>query len=205
MPHTIFLFDVKSIKQVFPAFGALLLETFPDQLLRSGAFTARAIGRVGKAKEAMTKPLATCVITGMDMSHAPRSWNHAHIRLLTSSTLPSAGSQCGRLCRVGENSNQGDNRIGGNNRPCHCPSRGQATRWLWESLKDDETAAKELRNCIWRWCGNHAHYEQDWCNQVEELRQSIRPIIGKQWNKVTSFLSMVCGFCRAVESQRRRS
>ena len=71
--------------------------------------------------------------------------------------------------------------------PVTAPSRGQATRWLWESLKDDETAAKELRNCIWRWCVETMHITRKRTrrNQVEELRESIRPIIGKQCTKET--------------------
>lgn len=48
MPLTVFLFDKMTIGKVLPSFGAILLESFPDEIIKSDQFHARAIGRVGK-------------------------------------------------------------------------------------------------------------------------------------------------------------
>ena len=53
--HTVFLFSQSSAKQALPAFGRLLLDTFPDRVLRGDEFVARAIGRVGESEKEVDK------------------------------------------------------------------------------------------------------------------------------------------------------
>jgi hypothetical protein len=49
MPHTIFCFGADSIHRVLPAFGRLMLDVFPDQVIGYDRFSAKAIARVGQS------------------------------------------------------------------------------------------------------------------------------------------------------------
>lgn len=53
-PHTIFLFDDKTITNVLDAYGNLILSMFPTDLLRKGLFTA--VGQVHRSNDDTNRP-----------------------------------------------------------------------------------------------------------------------------------------------------
>ena len=185
MPHTILLFETSSIKRVFPAFGELLLGTFPDTVLHSKAFLARAIGRVGKPKE-----------DGADAVHDLADyWEGYEPRVAKLEPCPQTladfihlaqrhrakGVDCGESVKTALN---GIIELIEAIIPAMAPGGGQANRWFWESVKNDVGAMQVLRDRIWRWCVEATCIrESTWRSQVEELKRGINPITGGRWTE----------------------
>lgn len=185
MAHTIFLFGAKSAKQILPTFGAFLLQTLPDKVIRSDAFLARAIGRVGKAKEG----------GGDAPRHLGDYWEGYEPRAAKLEPRPHTLADYIHLAQRRRANSvdcaesvktaiKGIIELVETIAPATAPSGGHAARWLRESLENDETAAREFRSCLWQWCVEVVLIaERHWPTQVEGLRKVIRPIVGEQWSK----------------------
>ncbi len=183
LPHTIFLFAAGSVEQVLASFGSLLLESFPDNVLHSDAFVARAIGRVGKP--------------GEDDSKCPRHlgdyWEGYEPRAARLDPRPerladyvhlaqrgrSALADCAYAVKTVEKGLVELIEILG---PDEAPPSRQGVRWLSEAIKDDQEALGFLRRLMWGWCIEIAPPgESEWVGQVESLKRVLRPITGNDW------------------------
>jgi len=186
MPHTIFLFAPNSAQQVLPAFGSLLLQTFPDEVLRCEAFLARAIGRVGRSeasgeqvprhlgdyweayepRAAKLDPRPEFLV---DYVHLAQRRGVATVDRAESIKMVVKG--IGELIWIV--------------RPGALPRGGPSTRWLWDSLRTDQASAVLLRRLLWEWCIEGAPVnEQGWTDKVADLRRALGPIIETMWNAV---------------------
>jgi len=193
MPHTIFLFAPNSIQQVLPAFGSLLLQTFPDDVLQSDAFVARAIGRVGRP-EAPEKSIPRNLRdywTAYEPQAAKSDPRPEHLaeyiclaqrrRVGSVDCADSVRTVAKGICELIEIA-----------RPGTLPRRGPATRWLLsEAVCKDEPSAVSLHRLLWKWCIQAAPVvEQGWIGQIAELRLALSSIIGLPWNSAAE------DFCR---------
>lgn len=184
MPHTIFLFAPNSAQQVLPAFGGLLLEAFPDEVLRCEAFLARAIGRVGKpdADEAKVP------------KHLGNYWAAYEPRAAKLDSRPEyladyvhfaqrrrvATVDCAESVKMVV---KGISELIGIVRPAAIPRGGPTARWLWQALQIDESSVVSLRRLLWDLCIESTPIvEQNWTDKIEELRCALGPIIGTEWN-----------------------
>ncbi len=184
MQHTIFLFAADSANRVLPAFGKLLLETFPDEVLRSEAFVARAIGRVGKSDtdgsklprhlgdywvdyEPRSAKLEVRPSKLADYVHLAQRKRVNAIDCAESVKIAFKGI-CGLVDVIA---------------PDTVSAGGQSIRWLWDALGVNEAAASILRNLVWDWCIDLVTIsERDWANQIARVRSALRPVIAEQWN-----------------------
>jgi hypothetical protein len=185
MPHTIFLFAPKSAQQVLPAFGCLLVQTFPDEVLRCEAFSARAIGRVGKPdadEEKVPKHLGD-YWAAYEPRAAKLEPRPEHLvdyvrlaqrrRVATIDCADSISMVIRGICEL-----IGTVRAG------PIPRGGRTARWLWEALRVDESSVVSLRRLLWEWCIESTPIvEQGWTDKVEELRRALDPVIGAEWNQ----------------------
>lgn len=200
MPHTIFLFALDSTHRVLPAFGGLLLDAFPDEALRSAAFRARAIGRVGKPDA-----------TGANIpKHLGDYWNAYRPRAARLDSRPQRLAeyvhlaQCRRVASVDcsepiKIATKGISELISITRPSIVRPRGQAVRWLSEALRMDPPSVVALNRLLWVWCIETVPIvEQSWMAAVAELRRALNPIIGSEWNDVAE------DFCRWSAEYARR-
>lgn len=184
MPHAIFLFVPNSAQQVLPAFGSLLLQTFPDEVLRSEAFLARAIGRVGRSEASDEK--VPRHLGDYWESYEPRAAkleprpehlvDYVHLaqrrRVATVDCADSIKMVVKGICE-----------LIGIIRPGAIPRRGHTARWLWEALRKDKTSDVSLRRLLWEWCIEATPIvEGRWTENVTELRCALAPMIGTEWN-----------------------
>lgn len=184
MPHTIFLFAPNSTQQVLPAFGGLLLQTFPDEVLRCEAFLARAIGRVGRSEAPENKvprhlgdyweayePRAKLVPRPQHLA------DYVHIaQRRTAATVDCAESV--------EMVVKGICELTGIVRPAAIQRSRRTARWLWEGLRIDESSSVSLRRLLWEWCIESTPIvEPSWSDRVAGLRRALAPIIGTEWNQ----------------------
>jgi hypothetical protein len=184
MPHTIFLFAPNSARQVLPAFGNLLRQTFPDDVIRCGAFLARAIGRAGRSKAPDEKvprhlgdywegyePRATRLQPRpqhlADYLHVAQHRRTATVDCATSVEMVAKGI-CELVAIV---------------RPAATPRGGGTARWLREVLRKDEPSALLLGSLLWEWCIEATPIvEERWTDKVVELRHALGPILASEWN-----------------------
>lgn len=185
IPHTIFAFSPRLTDQVLPAFGRLLLEVFPDEVIRNNSFLARAIGHVGKPGG-----------TGANVpKHLGDYWAHYEPRATKLNPKPqlladyvhlanrtrSAAGDCAESVRLLV---KGVVELVALVHPESVPRGGQRTRWLWQSLAPDGTCLGLLRRLLWDWCIEPRSFsEHDWTNEVATLRQALMPINGTTWNR----------------------
>ena len=184
MPHTIFLFVPSSARQVLPAFGSLLLQTFPDEVLRSEPFLARAIGRVGRSQAPDKKvprhfgdyweayePLAA------KLEPRPEHLaDYVHLaqrrRVVTVDCAESIKMVVKGVCE-----------LIGMVQPGAIPRGGHTARWLWDALRKDKTSDVSLRGLLWEWCIEATPVVEGlWTDKVTELRCALGPMIGTNWN-----------------------
>ncbi len=184
MPHTIFLFKTRSAGEVLPAFGELLLRTFPDSVICSSAFLARAIGRVGQSQ--------------VEDDNVPRHLGH-----YWSAYEPQAAKlepRPGRLAdyvhlaqrsRIRQNDCAEAVRLAAKGvielARAVCPTAEfgdrRPARSLREAIAEDTTATKLAGNLIWRWCVETVPItERVWSRQIARVRRALRPVVGDQWN-----------------------
>ncbi len=184
MPHTVFLFATNSAQQVLPAFGGLLLQIFTDDMLRSEAFLARAIGRVGRTETAGERvPRHLGDYWGNYKPRAakldPRPQHLAdylHIaqrrRLAVPDCAQSVEIALKGICELIEMV-----------RPTAFQRGEQKTRKLWEALSAKESSIVSLRGLLWEWCLEVTPItERPWIDKVTDLRHALSPIIGIAWN-----------------------
>jgi len=184
MPHTIFLFAPNSAQQVLPAFGSLLLQTFPDEVLRCEAFLARAIGRVGRCEASDNK--VPRHLGDYWEAYEPRAAkldprpqhlaDYVHFaqrrRVATVDCAESVKMVVKGICE-----------LIGIVRPAAIPRGGQTARRLWEALRIDESSVVSLRRLLWEWCIESTPIvEASWTDKVAELRRALAPIIGMESN-----------------------
>ncbi len=184
MPHTIFLFAPNSTQQVLPAFGGLLLNVFPDEVLRCETFLARAIGRVGRSEASDEK--VPRHLGDYWEAYEPRAAkldprpqhlaDYVHFaqrrRVATVDCAESVKMVVKGICE-----------LIGIVRPAAIPRGGQTARWLWEALRIDESSVVSLRRLLWEWCIESTPVvERSWTDKVAELSRALNPIIGTEWN-----------------------
>lgn len=185
IPHTIFLFATNSAQQVLPAFGSLLIRTFPDEVLRCDAFVARAIGRVAKpdADEAkVPKHLGDywAAYEPRTAKFEPRP-EHLVDYVHLAQRRKAATIDCAASVKMVI---KGICELIGTVRPGAIPQGGQTVRWLFELLRIDESCVVLLRRLLWGWCIDSTPIvEQSWTDKIEELRRALDPIIGTGWNQ----------------------
>lgn len=193
MLHTIFLFGTDSTRRVLPEFGSLLLQTFPDGVLQSDAFIARAIGRVGRSKapeRSVPRDLHD-YWTAYEPQAAKPDPRPEHLaeyiclaqrgRVGIVDCAESIRTVAKGICELIEIA-----------RPGALPCCGPTTRWLLsEALRKDESSIASLRRLLWEWCIQTTPVvEQGWIDKTAELRLALGPIIGTQWNSAAE------EFCR---------
>lgn len=184
MPHTIFLFVPSSARQVLPAFGSLLLQTFPDEVLRSEPFLARAIGRVGRSKASDQKVPRHCgdyweSYEPLAAKLEPRQEqlaDYVHLaqrrRVTTVDCAESIKMVVKGVCE-----------LIGMVQPGAIPRGGHTARWLRDALRKDKTSDVSFRGLLWEWCIEATPIVDGcWAEKVTELRCTLGPIIGTQWN-----------------------
>ena len=184
MPHTIFLFAPNSTQQVLPAFGSLLLQTFPDEVLHCDAFLARGIGRAGRS-EAPDKEVPRHLGDYWE-AYEPRAakleprpqYLADYVHLAQRRRL--ATVDCAESVKMVV---KGISDLIGIVRPTAIPRGGQMARWLWEVLRVDESSVVSLRRLLWEWCIESTPIvEQSWTDMVARLRCALGPIIGTDSN-----------------------
>ena len=184
MPHTIFLFAPNSAQQLLPAFGSLLLQTFPDEVLRCDAFLARAIGRVGRSEASDEKV----------PRHLGDYWETYEPRAAKLDPRPQhlvdyvnlaqrrrvATVDCAESIKMVV---KGICELVGIVQPGAIPRGVQTARWLLEAIRADESSFVSLRRLLWEWCIEATPVvEERWTDKVTELRRALGPMIGTEWN-----------------------
>ncbi|MFH1220506.1 MAG: UvrD-helicase domain-containing protein [Candidatus Eisenbacteria bacterium] len=184
MPHTIFLFAPNSAQQVLPAFGSLLLQTFPDEVLRCDAFLARAIARVGRSEASDEK--VPRHLGDYWTAYEPRVAkleprpehlvDYVHLaqrrRVATVDCAESIRMVVKGICELIEIV-----------QPAAIPRGGHAARWLWEAHQKDESSVVSLRRLLWEWCIETTPIvEERWTDKVTELRCALSQMIGRDCN-----------------------
>lgn len=184
MPHTIFLFAPDSAQRVLAAFGSLLLQTFPDEILRSQAFLARAVGRVTRSDQPNERI----------PRHLSDYWEAFEPRAVKLDARPQYLADCVHLAQRRRVVTvdcaepvkvvvKGICDLIGTVRPAAIQRGGQTGRWLWEALRTDEASIISLRRLLWEWCIESTPIvEQSWPGKVVELRCALRPVIGTEWS-----------------------
>jgi len=190
--HTIFLFTTETIHRVLPAFGELLLETFPDRVLHSDGFLARAIGRVGVSQQEEDKiprhlgDYWTGYQARMSKLEPRMDELIAYVRLAQS--LRKSTGECNESFRL---IMRGISELIRVVKPQAIPRRVRTSRWIMEELKSDAVAIKSLRMLLWDWLVEaRPLVEGDWPNAVATLRSALTPILSEEWNEAAG------EFCR---------
>ncbi len=185
--HTIFLFSQGAEDRVLPEFAKLLLDTFPDEILRSNGFVARAIGRVGvsqSSEDNIPRDLSD-YWSGYDARMAklePRPDKLiAYIRL--AQHLRVITDECHGAFKL---VTRGISELIRLVRPEAIPRRVSTSRWFMEELKSDTVAIKSLRKLLWDWIveARRPLVERDWPKAVSVLRSALTPILNNEWNDV---------------------
>lgn len=190
--HTIFLFSTETIHRVLPAFGKLLLETFPDEVLRGDGFLARVIGRVCVSPQGENKiPRHLGDYWGGYEAHVakfePRLDELVVYVRLAQHVRKSAG-ECNESFRL---IMRGISELIRVARPEAIPRRVRTSRWIVEELKNAAEAIKSLRRLLWDWLVEaRPLVEGDWPNAVATLRSALTPILSGEWNETAG------EFCR---------
>lgn len=182
--HTIFLFSTETIERVFPAFGKLLLETFPDAVLRADGFLARAIGRVGvsqQGEDRIPRHLSD-YWSGYEARMAkfePRPGELiAYVRV--AQHLRMSAGECNEPFRLVM---RGINELIRLVRPEAIPRRVHTSRWIMEELKSDTEMIQSLRRFLWAWLvETRPPVEDYWQKTVSDLRAALTPILSGEWN-----------------------
>jgi len=184
MPHTVFLFGPDSAAKVLPTFGKLLLESFPDDVLRSPIFLARAIGRRHKKGEegsqkfpcrlgdywpdykpqaARTDPRPESLADYVHLAQRHRAASvdcTAAVRLAVRGIAELVEVLCPAKFASVTNSTQ--------------RSRGVTGHLLGVS--------PALREVLWRWCiAATSCSEATWPGEITALRAALEPITGGAW------------------------
>ena len=190
--HTIFLFLTETIHRVLPAFGELLLETFPDRVLHGDGFLARAIGRVGVSQQEEDKiprhlgDYWTGYQARMSKLEPRMDELIAYVRL--AQYLRKSTGECNESFRL---IMRGISELIRVVKPEAIPRRVLTSRWIMEELKSDAEAIKSLRMLLWDWFVEaRPLVEGDWPNAVATLRSALAPILSEEWNEAAG------EFCR---------
>jgi len=190
--HTIFLFLTETIHRVLPAFGELLLETFPDRVLHGDGFLARAIGRVGFSQQGVDKiPRHLGDYWRGYEARMAKLEPHmdellAYVRL--AQYLRKSTGECNESFRL---IMRGISELIRVVKPQAIPRRVRTSRWIMEELKSDAVAIKSLRMLLWDWFVEaRPLVEGDWPNAVATLRSALAPILSEEWNEAAG------EFCR---------
>lgn len=183
MRHSIFLFQAASIQAVLPAFGSLLLEAFPDEVLLAPGFVARAIGRVGQRASEVDRVPGHLGDYWAD--YAPKLArqepnpatlaDHVHLarlRMVTEDRADAARTVRRGLSKLLECLEHDSESVNGN-----------AFRAVFGAAREDPDALRLLRALLWRWCvlGEPA-VESGWTQQVEQLKRGLQPLTGGGWS-----------------------
>ncbi len=182
--HTIFLFSQGAADKVLPAFGELLLETFPDEVLRGYGFLARAIGRVGASQQGEDKV----------PRHLGDYWNGYEAG--TAKLEPRLGRlieyvQLAQHRRVGTEECSESFRLVMRGvrelvrlvKPGVIPSRVLTSRWIMEALKSDTESLQSLRRLLWDWIIEARPLgDEYWRKAVDVLKSALIPILDGEWN-----------------------
>ena len=184
MPHTVFLFKSGAATQVFPRFASLLLKTFPDPVLRSDVFVARAIGRVGKPGGNEDRI----------PNHLGDYWPDYEPRAAKLEARPQTLAGYVHLAQRRRASSvdcaeavkavtKGLAQLVEYLAPGGAPDSGQSIRGLLAGGTNDEAAVRVLRDVLWSWCvAPEVVAQGGWNDQVARLRRAISPIVGDRWN-----------------------
>lgn len=182
--HTMFVFSDTTAANVLPAFGRLLLATFPDSAIAEGWFRARAIGRIGAASDKNDKK--------------PRSvgdyWAEYQPKVSKLNARPEKLAGYLHLAR----------RRHGDGRDCAeavrtavrglielmdlvgrgvQADRGHGLRMLRQEMANQPEAIHALEQGLWRWCvAPGALTEQVWPRELESVRSVMRAMVGEEWN-----------------------
>jgi len=182
--HTIFLFSRGAEDRVFPEFAKLLLDTFPDEILHSDGFLARAIGRVGVSQQGEDKIPRHLgdYWSGYEARMAkiePRLDELvAYVRL--AQHLRKNTGECNEPFRL---ITRGIRELIRLVKPEAIPRRVRTSRWIMEELKSDTEAIKSLRNLLWDWLVEaQPLVEGDWPKVTIALRSALTPILSGEWN-----------------------
>jgi hypothetical protein len=184
MPHTIFLFAPNSARQVLRAFGSLLLQTFPDEVLRCKAFAARAIGRLGQTQADERK--VPRHLGDYWPAYEPRAAKldprpeHLVDYIHLAQRRKAATVDCAEPFRTVV---KGICELIGIVQPDTIPRGGHTARWLWEAFRKDDSSVASFRHLLWEWCIEATpDGEERWTDKVTELRRALSPLIGGEWN-----------------------
>ncbi len=182
--HTIYIFDQASIKYVLPAFGRLLLFSFPDEILQRDDFVARIIGRIGKPSDSAShfpshlgdyfefyeprftrlEPRPEHLIGYFSIAQEQRKERSEFADPI--STALKGVCELVELIHL--------NGI----------SSGKITqRQLWEALQKNQASVVSLRDLLWNLCIEKKFVgEKNWPKIVTKLRLILEPVIGTEWN-----------------------
>jgi len=195
--HTIFLFSRETIDQVLPAFGRLILETFPDEVLHRSRFLARALGRVGvspRGEDKIPRHLGDywSGYEALTAKFEPRLDELiAYVRL--AQHLRISTGECREPFRL---LMRGIGELIRLIRPEAIPRRVRSSRWIMEELKSDTNSLRSLRRILWAWIVEaEPPLEEYWQETVENLRDALTPMLGGEWNDAAG------EFCRWLTEQ----
>lgn len=181
--HTIFCFDESSIENVLPAFGKLLLNTFPVSILKADTFVAKAIGRVKKLSE-QNERIARNI---------PDYWGEYQSNISKFEPRPD------RLADFLHLAQRLRSRTGDCNESVVTAAKGiielirrvdsvdmtrttQSLKWLRDTMVDNIPAQRDLQRYLWRWCVEMIPLvEDEWPDQVLLLRKILKPVINESW------------------------
>lgn len=182
--HTVFLFAQSSANQVLPAFGRLLLDTFPDRVLRGDEFVARAIGRVGESEKEVDKIPRNLSdywygYEALSAKLEPRpSQLLGYVRVAWHRRMSSG--ECNESVKLVM---KGVIELIRLVMPNAIPRNVLAARWLWEALKSNTESTQSFRRLLWDWCvDGRPVVEESWPEKVESLKASLNPVFGDNWS-----------------------
>jgi len=195
MPHTIFLFTTESIGDVLPAFGSLLLRVFPDSVLRSREFLARAVGRVGQS-QAEDDKIPRHLIDYWAGYQAQAAKLEARPGKLADyvhlAQRRRAGQcDCAEAVKVAA---RGLSELVHILTPTAELSNFRPMKSLRDAVSEDRAARRVMESLIWRWCVKaEAISEELWARHVARARRALFPIMGDAWTADAD------GFCQWSE------
>jgi hypothetical protein len=182
--NTVFVFEQDSALEVLPAFARLVLTTFPDAVIRSGSFVARALGRVGKDNPdagAETRPrYLGDYWPGFEPSVQSEPWprllsDYFHLaqrkRSLTDDCSEAVQLVARGLCELVD---RADTKV--------IRHRTRGASWLRIALENDRDASRRLQELIWNSCVLLQPITQhDWAYLQPAIRAVLAPIINDRW------------------------
>lgn len=186
MPHTIFFFKKDSAQEVLPAFGKLLLATFPDSMIQSSAFLARAVGRVGKVTEGAeeTRPRnLSDYWPGYEPSVTKREPRPKKLSDYLHLAQRKRG-QTGDYADVTRTVARGLIELIDKITPVDVACKARGINWLRESLSSDKAMLARLQDLLWGYCVELTPVtERTWQEQVSTIRGVLHPLIDGRWTR----------------------